>query len=76
MTTIHWTRSEDGNQYSATNKNGFGIGQVRIKLATRCEWPVLAVSVNGRTREFATVQSAKDWVEDLYSVVAETIENE
>lgn len=76
MTKITWTTSDDGNKYTATNINGFEIGLVRVKLATRCEWPVLAVSANGRTREFATVQSGKNWVEGQYASVADAIESE
>ena len=75
MQKITWTATDDGNKHTATNTNGFEIGRVHVKLATYCEWPVLAASANGQTREFATVQSGKDWVEDLYSAVADAIEN-
>ena len=76
MTKITWTTSDDGNKYTATNINGFEIGLVRVKLASHSEWPVLACSANGQTREFATVQSGKNWVEELYTDVADAIENE
>ncbi len=75
MTTIHWTATQDGNQHIATNKYGMQIGRVRIMLA-KTDRPFLGISENGMVKQFALLHHAKDWVEDLYSDVADAIENE
>jgi hypothetical protein len=68
-----WT--QNGNLYLATNKNGMPVGRVRIMLA-KTERPFLAVSENGMTKQFALLHHAKDWVEELYTDVADAIESE
>ena len=74
MQTITWTATHDANQYIATNANGMEIGRVRVKLA-KTNLPILAVSANGTTKSFALLHHATDWIEDLYSDVADAIEN-
>lgn len=68
-----WT--QNGRKHIATNKNGFQIGHVTEMLA-KTDKPFLAVSENGMVKQFALLFHAKNWVEDLYSDVADAVENE